>query len=265
MGGESAPSRVPSSEWALTLKNLFLPIFCRQCGRRLLTEENGYFCPTCWEMSPRIERPYCSVCGAPHTAVVGFGPVVNFPCAACRSQKDKRPFRRIYGAAVYSDSVAEAVKLLKFKDKQRLARPLSALMREFAQREMDVEDYDFLIPVPLHRVRERARGFNQSRLLAQEIVSAFPRARVDESLMRTRPTRVQSRAKSDAERQANVRGAFALAGGGQLRNRAVLLIDDVVTTGETVSECAKTLRAEGVSVVDVFAAALAVRTSHPAK
>ena len=45
-----------ASDWALTLKNILFPIFCKQCGQRLLTDENGYFCPTCWEMSPKVER-----------------------------------------------------------------------------------------------------------------------------------------------------------------------------------------------------------------
>jgi ComF family protein len=155
--------------------------------------------------------------------------------------------------------VADAVKLLKFSGKVRITRALGALMREFACEEMDSRAYDYIVPVPLHRVRERARGFNQSGLLAQEVACFFSNAAVDESLRRIRPTRVQSKAKSEAERRRNVRGAFAVVGGQRLRGGRVLLVDDVVTTGETISECAKELRKAGACFVDVFATALAVR------
>ncbi|NIA12816.1 MAG: ComF family protein [Nitrospiraceae bacterium] len=242
--------------WALALKNIFLPLFCKQCGSRLLTEENGFFCPTCWELSPRVERPFCVVCGRPHPGAVGLGTRSNFACAECRDRK-QRPYGRIYGAAVYDGTVADAIKLLKFLDRERLARPLGDLMGEFARRELDCEAYDYLVPVPLHRVRERERGFNQSRLLATELLPVFPNARLDESLWRIRPTRVQSRASSSQERRANVVGAFAVRGD-RLTGGRVLLVDDVVTTGETISECASALKRAGVAQVDVLATALAI-------
>jgi ComF family protein len=242
-------------EWWLDLKNLFLPVFCRQCAARLMTEENGFFCPTCWEGSPRIERPFCTGCGKPHEAAVGIATRSNFPCAECRT-KPNRHVRRIYGAAVYDGPIAEAVKLLKFSDRQRLAGPLADAMAEFAACEMDSAQYTALVPVPLHHVRERERGFNQSLLLAQHLQAVFPNALLDLSLMRIRPTRTQSRLKAE-ERAANVRGAFAVEGGA-LQGKTVLLIDDVVTTGGTITECARALKRAGAVEVDVFAAALAV-------
>ena len=244
-------------EWALTIKNVFLPMFCNACGCRLLTEENGYFCPTCWEVSPRVQRPFCSVCGRPHGGVLGFGGLSNFPCADCREQTARGAlrFRRTYGAALYDGAVKEAIKLLKFHKKQRLARPLGEVMADFAAREMECEAYDFIVPVPLHKVRERDRGFNQSRLLAQWVLPVFPNARIDESLRRIRPTCVQSRLKTAAERWANMIGAFAVIGD-RLAGARVLLVDDVVTTSGTVSECSAALCRASVASVDVFAAAL---------
>ena len=129
-------------------------------------------------------------------------------------------------------------------------------MCEFAQEEMPCAEYDAIMPVPLHRVRERDRGFNQSRLLAQEVLPNFPNARLDESLRRIRPTRVQSRLNGQARRD-NVRGAFAVLGD-RLGGCSVLLVDDVVTTAGTVSECARVLLDAQVRCVDVFAAALSV-------
>jgi len=256
------------SDWALTLKNLFFPTVCQLCGRRLLTEENGYFCPTCWEESPRIERPFCTICGRPHRGTVGFGTRHNFPCDRCRPVSGaQRPVRRVFGAARFDGAVELAVKLLKFHDKPRVARPLGELMVDFARREMDCDAYAALVPVPLHRVRQRARGYNQSALLAAQALQAFPYARLDTSLTRIRPTRVQSRLTSEAERRMNVADAFAMKDGAQLRGETVLLVDDVVTTGGTVAACAGALRAAGAVAVDVLAAALAVApaTGAPGK
>jgi len=249
------PARRPLFEnWALTLKNVFWPQFCRQCGVRLLTDENGYYCPTCWELSPRVTRPFCTICGRPHAGAVGFGTQSNFPCALCRARK-RRPVRRVFAPALYEGPIGDAIKLLKFHDKQRLAAPLAELMCDFVAREAGGDAYDYLIPVPLHKVRERARGFNQSRLLVERIAPVFPKARLDESLRRIRPTPVQSRARSQAERRANVVGAFAVEGD-RLAGKTVLLVDDVVTTGVTTAECAAALKRAGVAAVDVFAVAL---------
>lgn len=244
--------------WWLAFKNVVFPIFCHVCDARLLTDDNGYFCPTCWELSPKIARPYCSVCGRPHPVAAGYSLETVYPCGACLAAKAaERPYRCIRGAVVYDGAVAEAVKLLKFHRKTRLARPLAELMKTFAQQELPCDDYDCLVPVPLHKVRERERGFNQSRLLAQELLEVFPDARVDESLWRIRPTRVQSLLHDDKARRANVRGAFAVRGDG-LAGATVLLIDDVITTGGTIGECAAALTRAGAKTVDVFAAALAV-------
>lgn len=246
-------------DWILTLKNLFLPIFCKSCGQRLLTEENGFFCPTCWELSPRITRPFCLFCGKPHVAVVGSPSDLLYQCAACSTSKAERPYRQIRGAAYYQDAVEEAIKLFKFHDKPRLAGPLAELMADTAEQELECEAYEYLVPVPLHRVRARARGYNQSRLLALEILETFPSASLDESLVRVRPTRVQSRITDEAERRVNVRDAFAVVDGDHLRDASVLLVDDVVTSAGTVAACSEMLRASGVREVDVLAVALAVR------
>jgi len=252
--------RIDWEMWALTVKNLIWPMFCRHCGVRLLTEDNRFFCPTCWERSPRIIPPLCSKCGKPHEQILGFGPVASYPCDTCRNASPRTiRYRRILGAAHYQDAIAEAIKLFKFHDRTQLAGPLAELMLEAADRELDMDGYHFIIPVPLYRVRERARGYNQSLLLAEEIAPYFEGAAIDHALKRIRPTKTQSRLKSEAERRENVRGAFAVDNGDRLKGKKILLIDDVVTTGVTVNECAAVLRRHGVEHVDVLAVALAVK------
>ncbi len=241
--------------WTLTFKNLFFPIFCRQCGFQLLTQENGYFCPECWNLPERIKLPFCTVCGRPHEASAGFGPVQDFPCAECRSLKPP-PYRRVFGAAAYDGAIADAIKFCKFNDRPAIASLLAEVMIEFAEREMDREQYDDLVPVPLHRVHQRDRGFNQAQLLAKDLLPTFPKSRLNESLIRIRPTRRQVTLKNSKERRENVLGAFAVRPEEHFEGRTVLLIDDVVTSGGTASECARALKRAGAAQVDVFAAAL---------
>lgn len=244
----------------LTLKNLFLPIFCKACGERLLTEENGFFCPDCWDLSPRIARPFCTLCGRPHKGAVGFGTQSNFPCALCRAlPQKKRPARRIAGAAYYDGPIGEAIRLFKFQGRPALAGPLGETLTEFALRELTLAAYDALAPVPLFRTRERERGYNQSALLAREVQPHMPGAGYSEALKRHRPTRAQSQLKTPEERRKNVSGAFSMADDHGLEGKTVLLVDDVVTTGGTVMECARVLRRAGAAAVDVLAVALAVK------
>jgi ComF family protein len=251
-------------EWALAAKNLFFPIFCQECGRRLLTDDNGYFCATCWELMPLIQRPFCTICGRPHRAAVGLGTRSNFPCGKCIAAGQDRPVRRTYGVARYEGVMEKAIKLFKFHGKQRLAKPLGELMVAFAEQELECDRYDLVVPVPLHPVRERERGYNQARLLAEEIIGLFPRAEVLDLLRRIRPTRVQSTIRDPRERRKNIEGAFAMDENLPPAKGHVLLIDDVVTTGYTVAENATVLLDAGAESVDVFAPALAVVRGEPA-
>ncbi len=248
-----------SNAWVLALKNLFLPIYCFACGVRLLTEENGYFCPNCWEESPRIRRPYCTHCGKPHEPMVGLGAAHNFPCSSCRSHPNPA-IRRIYGAAIYDGAIGQAIRLLKFYGKRTLARVLVEELETWIMQEMTPEQYDLVIPVPLYPVRERERGFNQSTMLAEGIQPCFPNAEMDQSLHRIRPTRTQSSLQG-LKRRDNVRGAFAVIGDNCV-GKCVLLIDDVVTSAGTVTECAAALRRGGAIAVDVLSVALATRRTQ---
>jgi ComF family protein len=263
-----------SGSWGLALKNILMPQFCKQCGVRILTEENVHFCPDCWERSPRIERPFCPACGKPHPPGAGLMTTRLFECEDCATAKEKRWYRRTWGAAVYEgvraeeragrplpprDAVGHAVRLLKFHGKTNLVPPLVGVLRDLVERELEPETYDVLVPVPLHRVRERERGFNQSRLLAEAVADVFPNARLDTAFRRVRPTRAQSTLRDAVERRANVRGAFAVTDEAVFANATVLLVDDVITTHGTVNECARVLRKAGAEAVDVLAVALAVR------
>jgi ComF family protein len=151
------------------------------------------------------------------------------------------------------DVVREAVHALKFDGMKRLASVMARQMvPRLPVRMLEVESV--WCEVPLHWLRRAARGFNQSRLLAEELAVATGHPAPISLLRRVRATPTQT-AKSYRERAANVKDAFAVR-----RSRAlpesVLLIDDVITTGATVDECARTLKAAGVKWVGALAFAL---------
>jgi ComF family protein len=242
-------------EWALAVKNLVFPIFCKMCGTRLLTDENaGHFCATCWELSPRVNRPFCTVCGRPHPGAVGLATRSNFPCARCR-EAPLPHVRRMAAPALYKDAIREAVLLLKFGGRKALAEPLAEMMLAFLDAELAPEPRELVVPVPLYPVRERERGYNQAALLARAIAAQHSEWTFATPVRRIRPTQAQTRLKGTARRE-NVRGAFQAHSAG-VSGRRVLLVDDVVTTGSTVNECAGALLHAGALSVDVLAVAFA--------
>jgi ComF family protein len=123
-------------------------------------------------------------------------------------------------------------------------------MAEEAGRLFDPRRFDLVIPVPLHPKRERGRGFNQARLLAKEFGAGCGLPVSHSLLWRVRPTEVQSGGRK--EREHNVKGAFVAPRPDLVKNMKLLLIDDVLTTGATVSECTKVLLAAGAAEVSVY-------------
>jgi ComF family protein len=138
----------------------------------------------------------------------------------------------------------EALHAFKFAGKSSLAGPLGDLLAEVGAALLPREDVDCLVPVPLHPLREAERGFNQSLLLARRVSRRWGIPVADGVLKRVRVTRPQTDL-SARERRANVRGAFAFRRAEAMAGAHLLLIDDILTTGATVSECARVLLCEG--------------------
>lgn len=147
-------------------------------------------------------------------------------------------------------TLRQAILLFKYGGRRSLARHLGRLMVEAAGDLFDPHEFDLLIPVPLHPKRERVRGFNQAALLAKEMGRGFCLDVGYRLLHRVRATEVQS--GGPREREANVKGAFAVARPDQVKGTRPLIIDDVLTTGATANECAKALLAAGAAEVGVY-------------
>jgi ComF family protein len=225
--------------------DLLFPPACEVC------RAPGLFplCFACLAAMPVIAAPWCARCGQPLAAADGGG-----GCRWCR----RRPsaFVRVRSSGIYAGVLREAIHALKFRGCRAMARPLGALMARAAADDPFAAHLDAVVPVPLHPTRLRARGFNQSALLAAVVARELGGlATVAGALVRADLTSSQVGLAVD-ERRRNVRDAFAA--GIRLEGRRVLLIDDVVATGATAAACVKALRAAGAERVLVLTAARAV-------
>jgi len=159
--------------------------------------------------------------------------------------------------AVYAGGLLRAIHDFKYRRQPGLGRGLGRLITDNNYAGIDPEGFDIVIPVPLHVRRLRERGFNQSLLLARTVATACGIPVDFLSLRRVRDTPPQT-LMGRKERQANIRGAFAVVRRDRLRDRQVLLIDDVYTTGSTLAECARALLDGGAARVGVLTLARAV-------
>jgi ComF family protein len=151
----------------------------------------------------------------------------------------------------------EAVHAFKFGGRRALAVPLGDLLVETAAGSLPAGAPDLLLPVPLHPRRQRTRGFNQAGLLARRLGRSHGWPVREDVLVRTVATPSQTELDA-AGRRANVRGAFRLRRPAAVAGRHVVLVDDVLTTGATLSECARCLRAAGAARVGALTVARVV-------
>jgi ComF family protein len=163
-------------------------------------------------------------------------------------------FDAAYASGAYEGTLRELIHLFKYQRIRTLAKPLAERLLSAYPRE---QRFDVIVPMPLHWFRRWQRGFNQSDLLAR-LVSRRCGIPIVQAVRRTRATPPQAGLTS-ARRRTNVRGAFSPARAASVQGLRVLLVDDVMTTGATVSACARALKAAGASYVAVLALARADR------
>jgi ComF family protein len=236
---------------ALTLADGLLSVLlapvCAACSRPLEAPTSGAVCAACWESITPITAPLCDRCGDPLPSwrVIGLE---HAQCPRCRRRGSAVTRSRAIGS--YQGALREIVHALKYDGRRSLARPLGVRLARAAA---DVlADADVVIPVPLHRSRRRARGFNQAAEIARHL--GLP---VRHALRRVRATPSQADLPA-ARRHANVRDAFAVRWRAGVRGRRVVLVDDVSTTGATLDACARVLMEAGAAEVRAVTAARVV-------
>jgi ComF family protein len=218
-----------------------------------------WVCPRCIAGWVPVMSPLCSVCGTPFNSREGDDHV----CGECLQVP--KNLRMARAAAIYTPLTLTLLHGFKYNSKIQLAGPFGAMLADAFVRFWDVGDVDLVLPVPLHRRRFRRRGFNQAYLLAKALIRQLNRIESESTittvergaLLRTRRTASQTGLKRKGRLQ-NIKDAFRVKKTAAIKDRRILLIDDIYTTGATVNECAKVLLGSGALRVDVLTVARAV-------
>jgi ComF family protein len=241
-------------EWCATagrrLLDSVLPPLCLGCSE--IVAEPGALCATCWPGFSFISAPLCERCGVPFAETIGDGA----QCGACLRRPPR--FRRARAALVYDDRSRRLVLPFKHGDRTDMAGSCGRWMARAGGGLL--AEAELVAPVPLHWRRLFARRYNQALLLARAVARHSKVPVVPDLLHRPRWTGSQAGLKAD-ERHENVRRAFAVNArwAKRLKGKAVVLVDDVLTTGATVEACTLALQRAGARHVDVLTLARVVR------
>ncbi len=233
------------------LTGLIFPSHCLLCRRRLKgLPETVNLCGSC-QASITINRPpFCQRCSRPPDPRD-----FSAPCPECR--RSRYHFDRVVGITQYDETMKHLVHLFKYGQKTALRRDFARITAAYVRHYgISLLDHDLVAPVPLHPARRRERGYNQSDLLGQELARLFPVAYHPGLLRRVRHTPNQARLNGK-ERWTNIQGAFRIRHPQSVRDKSILLIDDLMTTGATLSEIAFCLKSAGARKVEALTLAVA--------
>ena len=237
------------------------PSLCRLCNQPLLHLSNAPICADCWHDLPEQDPTnLCAVCGE----LLGWGGPRfassstedgNSLCHLC--ERARPPFQLAVAYGVYEGTLRGLIHLLKYERISTIAEPLGELLATSIARSEDLPPTLTVVAVPLHAVKQRERGFNQTILLAEATVRSLRRQRPDldlhlalQAMGRQRATENQS-GLTPRQRRRNLRGAFFIRQPEQIAGRSILLLDDIYTTGATARECTRTLLRAGAASVHV--------------
>ena len=241
--------------WCRQALRFVLPVECLACGHSLSTDPVPFFCTACWQNIHPLRQPACARCDQPFVSEAATAYTPDHQCQDC--QQRPPAFQRAWTLFPYLPPLREAICSFKYRGKHTLAKPLARLMISVLPHEIDV---DMIIPVPLHPTRLREREFNQSLLLADQLGRHMARPVSATNLVRVSATDPQTTLTRQA-RLKNLRKAFDVRRPQDLKEKRILLVDDVFTTGTTLNECAKALRQAGSGPVFALTLARTVDTA----
>ncbi len=233
------------------LLDILYPPVCHVCKTFIPDPGSIHLCAACSEKIIPVISPKCPVCGMPFNTENG----IDHVCGACATTS--RPFISARAAVRFGGPAQELIHRLKYGKKVHLSRPLGHITVRHLGGFLDETGVEVIVPVPLHPKRLRERGFNQAILLADFLSRNWHIPISRNNLRRVRWTEPQVNL-SPEDRVKNVRGAFAAKEPLLFENRKIVLVDDVYTTGSTVSECARVLKRAGADKVYVVTVARAV-------
>lgn len=232
------------------LFSVLFPSSCRFCAEPLIHFARVPVCQACLEKIHATDTPVCSACGERIGSVRDGGPKLCLNCS-----QEQPEFTRAAAYGPYDEGMRDLIHLLKYDHVRPAANLLGRMLAEvIAELAEDFTSEPVVIPVPLHTSKFRQRGFNQSDLIARASLKLHPAAlnvKVNTSALKRKKNTGSQTGLTPAQRRENMRGAFAVTRPEDVHGRDVLLVDDVLTTGTTASECARTLRRAGAERVFV--------------
>ncbi|MDR0953546.1 MAG: ComF family protein [Elusimicrobiota bacterium] len=223
------------------LLHFFFPRVCFACGIDMDRKDNNLLCPTCQKDLKPIEGLICKRCGLP----LKDGGAYCFNCRGSKAAKYKCSFIR--SSLYFTPSSRALVHAFKYEKYIHIAKFFTPIIYKTYLKNPEYFEADLIVPVPIHKSRLKQRGFNQATLLASGL-SAKIDVPLLEVLVRKRKTKSQTSLGRKA-RQENIKEAFICPSPALVKRKAILLIDDVCTTGATLEECAKVLKAAGAREV----------------
>ena len=234
--------------WSRVLSLLFVDQYnCIVCNRELPAPTPHLTCNNCYHKMEHVQEGFCLKCGM---KLIGEGEY----CLDC--QAHEKYFDRAVAPVCYTGAASKLVVELKFRNKRYLARPLARYMVDRFLEEGLVADV--VIPIPLHAKRRKERGYNQSELLAEEVARSLGVPMDASCIERVKETLPSTSLEGGrTAREENIKDAFVLKEKSAVKNKSVLAVDDVLTTGATSSEFSRVLKKAGAAKVYVLTFATA--------
>lgn len=229
--------------WEGIIKIIF-PYYCLICNKKIDNEKSIPLCIECFDKIHWNLPPFCTKCGRSM-------PIELSPLNLCLECKKKRYyFDRAWSASYYEGIMLECIHRFKYQQKFSLIDFFKNILCNFIEKYLEIEKFNYLLPIPLHSTKLRERGFNQAFLLTQPIAKQFKK-KILENVWRKKPTLSQTELNAK-QRRENIKGAFAVKNPILIKGKNILIIDDVFTTGSTVNECALVLKKNGARIVEVL-------------
>ncbi|MGE5557367.1 MAG: ComF family protein [Bacillota bacterium] len=238
---------------ARTIKEWLYPPLprCIWCGNEHWPDGRIPFCPACMEQVPLITGPRCAKCGKP----LRLGSQDQPYCYLCRTERYF--FGKVRCAAVYDGIIKQLLYRLKYYGESYLGEKLGDLLAERIKGDWGCYFYDLIVPIPISAGKIAERGYNQAALLASGVAEFLRKPLAGEALIRHKETLSQNEL-SLPERKKNLQDAFLTAKPAQVAGRRILLVDDIFTTGATLSYAARELLKSGAGSVDALVLAAGV-------
>lgn len=218
------------------ISDFLFPKFCLACKK-----EGTFLCSKCFFKIETFAAPFCPYCNSRT-----FNGKI---CKRCR----KTLFGFVTTGSYNSELLRRLIEVFKYNFIKELARPLAYLILKFLAENPEIEFFknslDFVIlPIPLHSQRLRWRGFNQAEAISSELSSLLKIPVENDILLKIKSTRPQVELKKE-EKVENVKGAFKIFNPEKIKNKKIILVDDVATTLSTLEEAAKALREAGIKKI----------------